>query len=69
MADYLRVLDVKIDEMTMQLSIEFTDSLSLVLLPELEPEAGLPDWELFMPDGMILQTGQLWSWIAAGEVK
>ena len=55
--------------MTMQLSIEFTDSLSLVLLPELEPEAGLPDWELFMPDGMILQTGQLWSWIAAGEVE
>ena len=32
-----RVLNVKIDEATMQLSIEFTDSLSLLLLPELGP--------------------------------
>ena len=63
------MLDAKIDAATMKLSIEFTDGLSLVLLPELEPEVGLPDWELFMPDGMVLQAGRLWSWIAAGEVE
>ena len=59
------VLDLKIDKETMLLSIDFTDGLRFVLLPELELEAGLPDWELFMPDGMALQVGRLWSLIDA----
>lgn len=61
-----KVLDIKIDTATMQLSIEFTDGLSLLLLPESAQSAGLPDWELFMPDGMVLQAGRVWSSVAAG---
>lgn len=61
-----RVLDLKIDKETMLLSIDFTDGLRFVLLPELEPEAALPDWELFMPDGTVLQAGRIWSLIDAG---
>ena len=57
---------VNIDRETMLLSIEFTDGLRFVLLPELEPEVALPDWELFMPDGIVLQAGQSWSLIDAG---
>ncbi len=60
-----RVLDVKVDEATMQLRITFTDDLSLLLLPESAQSAGLPDWELFMPDGMVLQAGQIWSSVEA----
>ncbi len=61
-----KVRDVKLDPATMQLSIEFTDDLSLVLQPELDSEAGLPEWELFMPSGMVLQAGRVWSLLDAG---
>ena len=61
-----RVLDFQIDTVTMNLSIEFTDGCSFSLLPESDRSAGLPDWELFMPDSMVLQAGRIWSLIAAG---
>ena len=60
-----RVLAVEIDAATMQLSIGFTDGFSLTLLPELDLDPSLPDWELFMPDGMVVQAGRVWSLIAA----
>ena len=60
-----KVLGAKIDEVTMQLSIEFTDSLNLLLIPESDQSAGLPDWELFMPNGMVIQAGRVWSSVDA----
>ena len=60
-----RVLDLQIDAATLKLSIKFTDDCSFILLPESDRSAGLPDWELFMPDGMVLQAGRIWSSIAA----
>jgi hypothetical protein len=59
-----KVSAVEIDPVNMNTSIEF-DKLKLILLPEVGGNNDLPDWEIFRPDGMVLQGSRVWSLIRA----
>lgn len=42
----------------------FSNGYELILIPEIEDDSGLPYWEMFTPEAMVLKVGPnaMWSY-------